>query len=289
MKNKTILVTGGAGFIGSNLCERLVKDNTVLSLDNYTTGRRENHINGVRYYYGSTATEISENIERQDIDIVFHFGEYSRVEQSFEDYNTVFYSNIIGTRNILEFVKRTGAKLIYAGSSTKFTHAHDGYVQSPYAWSKKVNTDLVMRYGEWFNIDYAITYFYNVYGNREIEDGRYATLIAKYKKLALEGKPLPVVMPGHQKRNFTHIDDTIDALLLIAESARGDEYGIGNLTSHSILEVARMFNTQIEYLPERKGNRMSGGIVTDKTRDLGWHPKRSLEQHIEEFRSLHNI
>ena len=289
MKNKTILVTGGAGFIGSNLCERLVKDNHVLSLDNYTTGSRDNHVEGVRYYYGSTATGISETIDRMDVDIVFHLGEYSRVEQSFEDYDTVYHSNMIGTRNVLEFVKRTGAKLIYAGSSTKFAYPHDGYIQSPYAWSKKTNTDLVMRYGEWFGIDYAITYFYNVYGNREIEDGKYSTLIAKYKKLVLEGKPLPVVMPGHQKRNFTHIDDTIDALMLIGEHGSGDEYGIGSLSSYSVLEVARMFSDEIEYLPERKGNRLTAEVVSDKTRLLGWLPQRTLETHIEDFRRLHNI
>jgi UDP-glucose 4-epimerase len=289
MKNKTILVTGGAGFIGSNLCERLVKDNIVLSLDNYTTGSRENHIDGVRYYFGNTATGIGETIEHEGVDIVYHLGEYSRVEQSFEDYDTVFHSNTIGTRQVLEFVKRSGAKLIYAGSSTKFTNEHEGYVQSPYAWSKKVNTELVMRYGEWFGIDYAITYFYNVYGNREIEDGRYSTLIAKYKKLLKEGKPLPVVMPGNQRRNFTHVNDTVDALILIGQYGKGDEYCIGVETSYTVREVAEMFGGEIEYLPERKGNRLNTSVVTDKTRDLGWWPKQSLKTHIEEFRSLHNL
>ena len=289
MKNQTILVTGGAGFIGSNLCERLVKDNTVVSLDNYTTGRMCNHVEGVKYYHGSTATGISETIDRLNVDVVFHLGEYSRVEQSFEDYDTVFHSNTIGTRNVLEFVKRTGAKLVYAGSSTKFTHEHDGYIQSPYAWSKQVNTDLVMRYGEWFGIDYAITYFYNVYGNREIEDGKYSTLIAKYKKLALDGKPLPVVMPGNQRRNFTHIDDTVDALMLIGQYGKGDEYGIGVETSYTVLEVAKLFGENVEYLSERKGNRIAASVMSDKTKDLGWWPKQSLKTHIKEFRSLHNI
>lgn len=290
MKNKTILVTGGAGFIGSNLCERLVKDgNRVISLDNYSTGSRDNHVEGVQYYFGSTATGISETIDRKDIDIVYHLGEYSRVEQSFEDYETVFYSNTIGTRQVLEFVKKSGAKLVYAGSSTKFTNEHSTYVQSPYAWSKKTNTDLVMKYGEWFGIDYAITYFYNVYGNREIEDGKYSTLIAKYKKLMKEGKPLPVVMPGNQRRNFTHVDDTVDALIMIGENGKGDEYGIGVETSYTVLEVAQMFGGEIEYLPERKGNRLTASVVSDKTKDLGWWPKRSLKSHINDFRGLHNI
>ena len=150
------------------------------------------------------------------------------------------------------------------------------------ASTKAKNTELVVHYGDWFNLDYAITYFYNVYGPREIDDGKYATLIAKYKKAMRENKELPVVAPGTQKRNFTHIEDIINALILIGERGHGDEYGIGSDDSFSILEVAKLFKGNIVMLPERKGNRMSGEVVTNKTKALGWKATKKLEDYINE-------
>lgn len=284
MKNKNILITGGAGFIGSNLCERLVKDNNVFSFDNYSTGSKENHIDGVIYYEGDTAHNTLDYIYGNSIDLVYHLGEYSRVEQSFDDYKKCFESNLNGTRNVLEYVKKHGIKLVYAGSSTKFTDDDKNYIQSPYAWSKKTNTELVQKYGEWFGLNYAITYFYNVYGNREIETGNYATLIAKYKAAMRQGIPLTVVEPGLQRRNFTHIEDTIDALVLIGEHGSGDEYGIGSPTSFTVREVAELFGGEIAMLPPRKGNRISAQVITSKTRALGWEPKHNLFDYIEQLK-----
>jgi len=282
-KNKKILVTGGAGFIGSHLCEQLIKENCteVFSLDNYSTGSYENHISGINYIEGSTG-DIYELIKFSP-DIVFHFAEYSRVEQSFDDYKKVFKSNIDGTRQVIEFCKDNNAKLIYAGSSTKFGDGGLGREQSPYAWSKATNTELVKNYHTWFGLPYAIVYFYNVYGGREISNGKYATVIAKFCQFKKNNKPIEVVKPGSQKRNFTYISDVIDAILLVAESAYGDDFGIGHPKAYSIYEVAKMFETDIVFLEERKGNRMSADVITDKTKALGWNPTMELEDYIKNF------
>jgi UDP-glucose 4-epimerase len=283
MKGKKVLVTGGAGFIGSHLCQRLIEDgNEVVSIDNYFTGTERNHIQGIRYYpYSTDGLLNSPFVYEPSFDIVYHLGEYSRVEQSFNDIRLVHKYNTQGTFQILEYVRDTGAKLIYAGSSTKFSD--NGADASPYAFTKAQNTQLVMNYGEWFGIDYAITYFYNVYGGREIKEGKYATLIALFKEQMKQDKKLKVVSPGTQERNFTHIDDIIDALVLIGEQGEGDGYGISSDKSYSILEVARMFGGEIEMLPERLGNRMSGEVVTEKTKALGWRAKHNLKDYINEI------
>ncbi len=280
---KKVLVTGGAGFVGSHLCERLLKNGyEVTSLDNYFTGSEKNHIDGVRYIKGMTK-DIDRLIDFRP-DFIYHLGEYSRVEQSFEDIKLVYEYNKIGTFAILEFVKKTGAKLIYAGSSTKFGDGGLGRSQSPYAWTKASNTELVINYGSWFNIPYAITYFYNVYGPREIESGKYATLIALFKDRMKNGEVLTVVSPGTQKRNFTYIDDIINGLVLVGENGYGDEFGIGSEEAFTILEVAQMFGGKIQMLPPRAGNRMVADVMTEKTKALGWSAKKSLKEYIEELR-----
>ena len=279
-----ILVTGGAGFIGSNLCEFLSKDpkNQVFSLDNYFTGSEKNHVNGVKYLKGNTS-DIDKLINFCP-DQIYHLGEYSRVEQSFDDIGKVWSFNKEGIFAVLEFCRKTGAKLIYAGSSTKFGDSGLGRSQSPYAWTKATNTELVVNYGDWFNVPYAIVYFYNVYGKREISIGKYATLIGLFKEKALKGEPLPVVKPGTQKRNFTHVEDIIDGLVLVGENGYGDEFGIGSPDAFSVIDIAKMFKNDIEFLPERKGNRMSADVVTKKTKDLGWKPKFNINSYIKEFK-----
>jgi UDP-glucose 4-epimerase len=284
MNINTVLVTGGAGFVGSHLCEQLVKQGfEVTSLDNYFTGSVANHIPGVRYVEGPTEL-INEIFKTRSFDLVYHLGEYSRVEQSFDDFDLVWKFNKVGTYEVLNYVRKSNCKLIYSGSSTKFADVTEGYIQSPYAWSKASNTELVKQFAEWYGIDYAITYFYNVYGKREIKKGKYATLIAKYKELAKKCETLPVVLPGTQVRNFTHVDDIVDALVKIGFHGSGDEYGIGSPDQYTIYEVAEMFGLPILLLEERKGNRMSAKVITDKTKQLGWQPKHSLPKYIENLR-----
>jgi len=281
---KRILVTGGAGFVGSHLCERLAKDknNDVYSLDNYFTGSENNHVQNVTYIKGSTK-DISTLVTFSP-DMVYHLGEYSRVEQSFDDIEKVWEYNKDGIFAVLEFVRKAGCKILYAGSSTKFGDGGLGRSASPYAWTKATNTELVVNYGAWFNVPFAITYFYNVYGPREIQTGKYATLIALFKEKTKNNETLTVVSPGTQKRNFTHIDDIIDGLVLVGENGYGDEFGIGSDEAFSILDVAKMYGGNIEMLPERAGNRMVADVISAKTEALGWSPKRKLSDYIKASR-----
>lgn len=278
---KKILVTGGAGFVGSHLCERLSLDkkNDVYSLDNYFTGSEDNHVSDVKYIKGEVS-DISELITFVP-DMIFHLGEYSRVEQSFDDIDLVWRYNNDSIYPVLEFVRKVKCKIIYAGSSTKYGDSGEGKSSSPYAWTKSKNTELVVNYGKWFDISYAITYFYNVYGPREIANGRYATLIALFKEKIKNNESLTVVSPGTQIRNFTHVYDIVDGLILVGLYGQGDEFGIGHHEKFSVLEVAKLFQGKIEMIPERKGNRMKADVITDKIIDLGWNPKFDLRTYIK--------
>lgn len=259
-----ILVIGGAGYIGSHLCERLSKDNEVSSLDNYFSGNNE--VKGVRYI--RQGSDYIENLSKPDI--IYHLGEYARVLTSFEDVEKVVEFNCFGTMKVLEYCRKNKVRLIYAGSSTKF-----GDSESPYSFFKKQNTEIIKFYGEWFGLDYAITYFYNVYGGREIKEGKYATFIgicSKNKKIQINGY-------GSQKRAFTHIDDIIDGLVLVGEKGQG-EYCIGNSQEYSILEVAKMFNREIEFVEAKRGDRKQSGQDLTRIKELGWKAKIDLKNYV---------
>lgn len=279
-KGKTILVTGGAGFIGSHLIEKLVAAGAAVhSLDDYSTGTKENHVAGATYIEGKTVD--IERLVTLRPDLIYHLGEYARVEKSFDDMERVWESNKSGTFAVLEFARRHGAKLVYAGSSTKFGDGGLGRDQSPYAWTKASNTELVRNYGSWFGLPYAITYFYNVYGPREIAKGSYATVIGIFKEQWKVGKPLTVVSPGTQKRNFTHVEDIARGLVLVGERGEGDDYGLGAEAAYSILDIAKMFGTDIAMLPERKGNRMDSSIDLARSKnELGWEATMRIEDYI---------
>ena len=181
----------------------------------------------------------------------------------------------------MEFVRATGAKLVYAGSSTKFADAGIGKDQSPYAWTKATNTSLVQRYGDWYGLRYAITYFYNVYGPRERSDSHSGTLIAIFAEKYANGEALPVRRPGTQRRNFTHVLDIVEGLVLVGERGEGDEYGLGHPDSYSVEEVAKLFGGTIAYVEVRPGNRMQSGIdVHRASLELGWKPLHNLPDYI---------
>ncbi|MFA5998208.1 MAG: NAD-dependent epimerase/dehydratase family protein [Candidatus Paceibacterota bacterium] len=275
---KLILVTGGAGFIGSHLCARLVKDgHTVISLDNYFIGSRDNHVPGVEYREGHTK-DIEKHIPETP-DIIYHLGEYSRVEKSLEEPALVWDLNKDGTFGVVEFWRKRGGKLMYAGSSTKFGDGGLGRDQSPYSWTKATNTELVRNYSIWYGLPHAITYFYNVYGPGE-RAGTYGTVIEIFRKKHLAGEPLTINAPGTQKRNFTHVDDIIEGLMLVGADGTGDDFGIGDEKAYSILEVAQMFGGEIVMKTAPQGNRMGSDIDTAKTRSLGWSPKKNLADYI---------
>lgn len=275
---KTIVVTGGAGFIGSRLCERLVEHgNKVISVDNYFTGSKENHVQGVEYREGHT--KDIEKIVPETPDIIYHLGEYSRVEISFKEPSLVWDLNIAGTFGVLEFWRARKSKLVYAGSSTKFADGGMGRDQSPYAFTKASNTELARNYGEWYELPFAITYFYNVYGPRE-RAGQYGTLIEIFKQKFFAGEQLGVNSPGTQRRIFTHVDDIVDGLILVGEKGSGDEFGLGAEESYSVLEIAQLFGGEVTMRPEVAGNRMTAKIDTSKSHALGWSAKHKVSEYI---------
>ncbi len=282
-KRKLIVVTGGAGFVGSHLCERLVRDGyRVISLDNYFTGTPENHVEGVEYRTGHTK-DIAKHVPETP-DFVFHLGEYARTEKSFEDIELVWDMNKSGTFAVLEFCRRHNCKILYAGSSTKYADQGEGRDQSPYAWTKATNTELVQNYAEWFGLEYVITYFYNVYGPREMS-GPYGTVIRIFTELYRSGQPLTITSPGTQTRNFTHVYDIVDGLMLASEKGQGDGYGIGADQAYSVLDVAEMFGSETVMMPERKGNRLSGGVDNEKLKGLGWKQQHQLTDWIEQVKA----
>ena len=283
-KNNKVVVTGGAGFIGSHLIKLLLKEYRVISLDNYFIGTESNHIADAKYVKGHTK-DIESLLGKEQPAIIFHLGEYSRVEQSFEDIASVWEMNVLGTFQVLEYWRKRKCKLVYAGSSTKFADGGLGRDQSPYAWMKASNTELLANYGGWFALPYAITYFYNAYGEGELSEGPYASVLGKFKKQCAAGKPITVVAPGTQLRNFTHVDDIARGLLLVGEKGHGDEYGLGSPDSFSILNIAKMFGGKIEMLPERKGNRMDSKVDTSRVeKEFGWKSEHTVREYIESIK-----
>src|SRR3989344_1365043 len=282
---KTVIVTGGAGLIGPSLIGLLLPEYRVVPLHNYFIGSEKNHIEGAEYVNGHTK-DIESLLGKEKPVIVFHLGEYSRVEQSFDDIELVWESNVHGAFRVFEYWRKRGCKLVYAGSSTKFADGGLGRDQSPYAWMKASNTELVHNYGNWFVLPYAITYFYNAYGPRELSEGPYASVIGRFKKQYAAGEPITGVAPGMQKRNFTHVEDIARALFMVGEKGQGDEYGIGSPESYSILEIAKMFGDKIMMLPERKGNRMESIVDTTRVeKEFGWKPQHTVREYIESLKA----
>lgn len=286
------LVTGGAGFIGSHLCARLRDEGyRVISLDNYFTGTTDNHISGVEYRVGHTK-DITRHISEHP-DIIFHLGEYSRVEQSVLEPDVVHDLNVLGTEGVIAFWREhntdnLSCKLVYAGSSTKFGDEGKARYTSPYAETKADNSEKVRTVGESEKMPYAITYFYNVYGEGE-RSGVYGTVVEHFKRMYLSGAPCAIVAPGTQQRNFTHVSDIVEGLWLVGIRGEGDEFGLGHERAYSIFELAELFGfgTNTVMFPERPGNRMSSGLDTTKIRTLGWKTERSLEGYIHEFTRTH--
>jgi UDP-glucose 4-epimerase len=282
MAKKTVVVTGGAGFVGGRLCARLVDEGySVIALDNYFTGDRATKTPEVDYREGHT--KDIEKIIPERTDLIYHLGEYARVEKSLEEPDLVWDLNVHGSFRVFEWWRARKNKLVYAGSSTKFGDGGLARVATPYAWTKAANTELVKNYAAWYGLSYAITYFYNVYGPGE-RAGAYGTLVEIFRQKHERGEPLGVTAPGTQKRNFTHVDDIVDGLVLVGEKGEGEEFGLGSSEEYSVLEIAKLFGGEIAMLPERQGNRMSASLDTSKSHAIGWRAKRRIEDYIAAVR-----
>ena len=283
MTQRTILVTGGAGHVGSHVIELLVADanNRVISLDNYFNGSEANHITGAEYRRGHT--KDIERLVPETPDVVYHMGEYARIAPSFEDVRAVFDMNTAGTFAVAEFCRvRRVKKLVYAASSTKFAIEGDGRHQNPYSFSKATNVDLINDYGRWYKVPYAICYFYNAFGPRERGDGTYATVIAKFERQYLRGEPLTIVRPGTQRRAFTYVKDLARGIILTAKKGKGDGYALGATRTHSIKEIATAFGGRSKMIAGYPG-RAEGRNNPAKARALGWKPTLDVMDYIAEF------
>jgi len=288
-EQKLAVVTGGAGFVGSHLCERLVVDDyQVISLDNYFTGTKENHVAGVEYRQGHTK-DIAQHISETP-DLLFHLGEYSRVAPSLNEPHQVWDLNVAGTCAVLEWWREKNCKLVYAGSSTKFADERGdgvtGQNRAPYSFAKAMNTELVHNYGRWYDLDYSVAYFYNVYGPRERAgqfSGGYGTVVETFRQCALSSeKVCQINGTGDQTRAFTHVLDTVDALMKIAEKGERDEYAISAAEVYSLNDLRDMFNLTAEYHEPTKSTRSNGAEDTTKLQGLGWSQQYQLKEYIDE-------
>jgi len=274
-----VVITGGLGHIGASLAKTLSKNNRVTVVDSLLLPKTSDRLDGVEIIE-SDVGEYMKSLDRADY--IFHFGEYSRVEQSLAEPALVLNNNLGGILPVLQAANRLDAKIVYSGSSTKFSDDGKAWLSTPYGFSKYINSEAVKGYCEWCNVDYVILYFNNVYGGEERGDGRYATVVAKFLHLARSGVPLTVTSPGTQRRSFTHIEDAVAAILLIGKFGSGDDYVIAPDEDLSISELANLISSDVIYLPGNAGNRVGGLLDNSKLKDLGWSATRSIVDYVKE-------
>ena len=289
MKNY-IIITGGAGFVGTNLIQLLLKKTNykIISIDNYSTGNNKNHIKSKRLKYLKGDTSNIRNIlkdKKNKIHSVFHFGEFSRIYQSFIKFNECFNSNSLGSREVFKFCLDNKIKLIYSATSAIFGKKGNDKNLSPYAFTKSNNLELLENLKKWFNFKYEIIYFYNVYGDRQIETGDMATVIGIFQNQYKKKKTLTVVKPGNQTRRFTHISDTVNVCYMAWKLNKCSHYSISHKKSYSILSVAKMFGSKIRYLPSREGERYASALtnISYNNKVIKLYGKINLKDYITSF------
>ena len=286
---KKILITGGAGFVGTNLIKLFLKRTNykIISLDDYSSGNKKNHIKNkrVKYIKGKTV-DIEKIIKKpKEINSVFHFGEFARIYQSFLKMNECIESNNIGSNAVFNYCLKNKIKLIYSATSASLGNKGKDKNLSPYAFSKAKNLELLENLKKWFNFKYEVIYFYNVYGPYQICKGQMSTVIGIFEDHYKRGKPLPVVKPGTQSRRFTHIDDTVEICYYAWKKNLCRHYSIANKKSYSILEVARMFNTKIKFLPKRLGERYASDLINKNLSNkmYKYFGKINLKDYVNNF------
>ena len=264
-KNKKILITGGAGFVGTNLIKLFLEktNHKILSLDDYSSGTKKNHVKNprVKYLKGSTSN-ISKIIKNpSEIKAVFHFGEFARIYQSFLEMNKCIQSNSVGSNSVFNFCLKNKIKLIYSATSASLGNKGNDKNLSPYAFTKSKNLELLENLKRWFKFRYEVIYFYNVYGPHQISQGKMSTVIGIFEDHYKKKKALPVVKPGTQTRRFTHINDTVNICFLAWKKNLCRHYSIASKQSYSINQVAKMFKTKIKFLPKREGERYASALT----------------------------
>ena len=287
---KNIIITGGAGFVGSNLIKKLLKktNKKIISLDNYSTGSKKNHIlsKRVKYISGDTS-QIEKKLSKykNKIHSIFHFGEFARIYQSFKKFEECFNSNSIGTNAVFKFCLENNIKLIYSATSATLGNGGNDKNLSPYAFTKSKNLELLENLKTWFNFKYEVIYFYNVYGPGHIKKGPMATVIGIFEEKFKNKKPLPVVKPGNQSRKFTHINDTINVCYEAWKNNKCAHYSISHKKSYSIIEVAKMFKSQIIFLKKRPGERYASALtrISLNNKVFRRYGKINLKDYISSF------
>ncbi len=289
MKN-LIVVTGGAGFVGSNLIELFLKKTNyqIVSLDNYSSGTKKNHITDKRVTYLNGSTSNINKILRKykkKINTIFHFGEFARIYQSFNKFDECYNSNSIGTKAVFKFCLDNNIKLVYSATSASLGNKGDDKNLSPYAFTKSKNLELLENLKKWFNFKFEVIFFYNVYGPRQIKVGDMATVIGIFENQYLKNKPLSVVKPGTQSRRFTHINDTVQICYRAFKANKCKYYSISNKKSYSVLEVAKMFKTKIRYLKPRLGERYASALtkISSNNKIIQKYGKLQLKDYISSF------
>jgi UDP-glucose 4-epimerase len=267
VKKKYLVITGGAGFVGSNLISLFLKKTNykIISLDNYSTGSKKNHIKDKRVkYLNSDTTNISKTLKnyKNKIQSLFHFGEFARIYQSFLKMDECLSSNSIGSNAVFNFCLTNKIKLIYSATSASVGNNGLDKDLSPYAFTKAKNLELLENFKKWFNFKYEVIYFYNVYGPKQICSGSMATVIGIFEDQYKKQKPLTVVKPGTQTRRFTHVYDTVEACFYAWKINKCRHYSISNKKSYSIIQVAEMFNSKIKFLPFRAGERYASALTS---------------------------
>ena len=289
VKKNKIIVTGGAGFVGTNLIKLFLKKTKlkIISIDNYSSGKKSNHIknNRVKYIKGKTVN-INKLIKNpKDIKSVFHFGEFARIYQSFSKMNECIDSNSVGSNAVFNFCLKNKIKLIYSATSASLGNNGNDKNLSPYAFSKSKNLELLENLKKWFHFKYEVIYFYNVYGPHQICKGPMSTVIGIFEDHYKRGKPLPVVKPGTQSRRFTHIDDTVNICYFAWKKNLCRHYSIANKKSYSVIEVAKLFNSKIKFLPKRLGERYASALINKNLSNKMYKHfgKISLKDYINNF------
>ena len=278
-----VLVTGGAGFIGTNLISKLVELNiNVVSLDDYSTGLEKNHLDSVKYI--DSDIESLGDVLESDYDYCFHLAAQSRVQPSFEDPEESFRVNVKGTLKVMEWARKNKIKVIYAGSSSR----HHDPSDSPYAMTKFLGEEICKLYKKTYNVDAEIARFYNVYGPYEPLDEKFGNVIGIWRVKAMTGNPLPIVGDGEQRRDFTHVDDIISGIISIANSniKHEDAWEIGSGINYSINELFEMFrkkfNVTSENIDDQPGNyRKTLRTNDDMINKLNWSPSDRLNDYIQ--------